>query len=358
MSAKPNVIMILTDDQGYGDLSCHGNPWLRTPELDRLHGDGVRLTDFHVDPMCAPTRAALMTGRYSARAGVWSTLYGRYYMGLDETTIAEVFAASGYATGIFGKWHLGDTWPYRPCDRGFQETLTFGGGVVGEIPDYWDNDYFNATYLRNGVPKRFEDRYCTDVWFDEALAFIASWPAVIKERGEIVEQSGHIIDIMVTALDVAGGQYPKTPGAESLPPLPGRSLRPLFEDRTREPHPALFFQLFANRAVIASNWKLVSDWGQPWSLFNLVEDGAETQDLAASYPEKTKELEALWQKWWDAVPSKRFRSAGGEPKYLAPSRRLSAGGGEGGEGADDSAGTNEQNLPKKAGKAVRKKKAG
>ncbi|MBT3292342.1 MAG: sulfatase-like hydrolase/transferase, partial [Victivallales bacterium] len=162
--------MILTDDQGYGDLSCHGNPWLRTPELDRLHGDSVRLTDFHVDPMCAPTRAALLTGRYSARTGVWSTLRGRYIMNRDETTMAEVFAASGYATGMFGKWHLGDSWPYRPFDRGFQESLSFGGGVVGEIPDHWDNDYFHAVYERNGVPERFDDRYCTDVWFDEATA--------------------------------------------------------------------------------------------------------------------------------------------------------------------------------------------
>ena len=169
---QPNVLMILTDDQGYGDLSCHGNPWLRTPELDRLHGDSVRLTDFHVDPMCAPTRAALLTGRYSARTGVWSTLRGRYIMNRDETTMAEVFAASGYATGMFGKWHLGDSWPYRPFDRGFQESLSFGGGVVGEIPDHWDNDYFHAVYERNGVPERFDDRYCTDVWFDEATAFI------------------------------------------------------------------------------------------------------------------------------------------------------------------------------------------
>ncbi|MBT3374086.1 MAG: arylsulfatase [Lentisphaerae bacterium] len=169
---QPNVIIILTDDQGYGDVGCHGNPWLRTPHLDALQAESVRLTDFHVDPMCAPTRAGLMTGRYSARTGVWSTLTGRYIMSPDETTIGDVFRTSGYATGLFGKWHLGDSWPYRPHDRGFQETLSFGGGVVGEIPDYWDNDYFSATYLRNGVPERFDDRYCTDVWFDEAIAFI------------------------------------------------------------------------------------------------------------------------------------------------------------------------------------------
>ena len=169
---RPNVIILLTDDQDYGDLSCQGNPWLQTPEYDRLHDESVCFTDFHLDSMCAPTRAALMTGRYSARTGVWSTLRGRYIMNRDETTMAEVFADSGYVTGIFGKWNLGDSWPYRLFDRGFQESLSFGGGVVGEIPDYWDNDYFNATYVRNGKPERFEDRYCTDVWFDEAMAFI------------------------------------------------------------------------------------------------------------------------------------------------------------------------------------------
>lgn len=169
---KPNIILILTDDQGYGDMACHGNPWLQTPEMDRLHADAARLTSFHVDPMCAPTRAALMTGRYAARTGVWSTLKGRYIMHRDEVTMAEIFADSGYATGIFGKWHLGDSWPYRPFDRGFQESLSFGGGVVGEIPDYWDNDYFNAVYERNGKPQPFENRYCTDVWFDETIDFI------------------------------------------------------------------------------------------------------------------------------------------------------------------------------------------
>ncbi|RME43204.1 MAG: N-acetylgalactosamine-4-sulfatase [Chloroflexi bacterium] len=170
-TARPNVIIILTDDQGYGDLACHGNPYLKTPHLDRLCAESVCLSDFHVDPMCSPSRAALLTGRYSARTGVWSTLNGRYIMRRDEVTMAEIFAAAGYRTGMFGKWHLGDQYPYRPQDRGFQKVLTFGGGVVGEIPDYWDNDYFNAVYLRNGQPEPYEG-YCTDVWFNEALSFI------------------------------------------------------------------------------------------------------------------------------------------------------------------------------------------
>ena len=171
MSKHPNAILILTDDQGYGDLGCTGNPMLNTPHLDRLYAESVRLTDYHVDAMCAPTRAALMTGRYAARTGVWSTLWGRYLLRRDEVTMADVFAASGYRTGIFGKWHLGDNYPYRPFDRGFGEALSFGGGVVGEIPDYWDNDNFTATYLRNGIPEP-HSRYCTDVWFDEAIQFM------------------------------------------------------------------------------------------------------------------------------------------------------------------------------------------
>ncbi|MBB6431741.1 arylsulfatase [Algisphaera agarilytica] len=169
---RPNVLVIVTDDQGYGDFSCSGNPWLKTPELDRFHDDAVRLQQFHTDPMCAPSRAALMTGCYSARAGVWSTLTGRYFLNRDMPTMADHFRAGGYRTGMFGKWHLGDSRRYLPHDRGFDEALYHGGGVIGEMPDRWDNDYFNAVFWRNGVPERFEDTYCTDVWCHEASEFI------------------------------------------------------------------------------------------------------------------------------------------------------------------------------------------
>ncbi|HSV98688.1 MAG TPA: sulfatase-like hydrolase/transferase [Sedimentisphaerales bacterium] len=102
----PNVVLVVTDDQGYGDLGCHGNPVLRTPNLDALYRQSVRLTDFHVGPTCAPTRASLMTGRYCNRTGVWHTIMGRSLLRRDEVTMADVFAAGGYRTGIFGKWHL------------------------------------------------------------------------------------------------------------------------------------------------------------------------------------------------------------------------------------------------------------
>lgn len=170
-AARPNVILVMTDDQGYGDLACHGNPQIKTPNLDALHAESIRLTNYHVDPTCSPTRAALMTGRYSSRTGVWHTIMGRSILHRDETTVAEILREAGYRTGIFGKWHLGDCWPYRPQDRGFDEVLIHGGGGVGQTPDYWGNDYFDDTYWRNGDPKSL-DGYCTDVWFDGAMRFI------------------------------------------------------------------------------------------------------------------------------------------------------------------------------------------
>ncbi len=167
----PNVVLVMTDDQGYGDLRCHGNSLIKTPNLDRFHSDSVRFTDFHVDPTCSPTRAALLTGRYSTRAGVWHTIMGRSILFEDEVTLGTLFKNAGYRTGIFGKWHLGDNYPSRPQDRGFEEVLIHGGGGVGQTPDYWGNDYFDDTYLHNGQWKNFEG-YCTKVFFENAQEFI------------------------------------------------------------------------------------------------------------------------------------------------------------------------------------------
>ena len=172
-ASPPNVVLIMSDDQGYGDLGCHGNRFIRTPNLDRLHAQSVRFTSFHVDPTCSPTRAALLTGRYSLRTGVWHTVMGRSLLREDEFTMADAFSRAGYRTGIFGKWHLGDNYPLRPQDRGFQEVLVHKGGGVGQTPDYWGNDYFDDTYFRNGQPEQLSG-YCTDVWFDEAVKFIVA----------------------------------------------------------------------------------------------------------------------------------------------------------------------------------------
>ena len=170
-SNRPNVILVMTDDQGYGDLAVHGNPLIQTPNLDDLSRESVRLTNFHVDPTCSPTRAALMTGRYSTRTGVWHTIMGRSLMNPEEVTIAELFADNGYRTGMIGKWHLGDNYPLRPQDQGFEEVFYHPAGGVGQGPDYFGNDYFDDTYVRNGVLEPVEG-YVTDVWFDDALSFI------------------------------------------------------------------------------------------------------------------------------------------------------------------------------------------
>jgi len=168
---RPNVVLVITDDQGYGDLSCHGNPVLKTPHLDKLHADSVRLTDYHVAPTCSPTRAALITGHWTNRTGVWHTIMGRSMLRDNEVTIGQIMADGGYHTAMFGKWHLGDNYPYRPEDRGFQEVLRHGGGGVGQTPDYWDNAYFDGSYFHNGkaVPVK---GFCTDVFFDYAKRFI------------------------------------------------------------------------------------------------------------------------------------------------------------------------------------------
>lgn len=170
-SRQPNVILVLTDDQGYGDLSCHGNPILKTPNLDRMHRESVRFTDFHVSPLCTPTRGALLTGRDPGRNGAYRTSAGRTMLHHNETTLADLFAQQGYATGLFGKWHLGDSVPNRPQDHGFQDVVWHRCGGVGQVSDHWGNDYFDDTYERNGKLEQFEG-YCTDVWFAEAMRFM------------------------------------------------------------------------------------------------------------------------------------------------------------------------------------------
>ncbi len=168
----PNVLLIMTDDQGYGDIGAHGHPHLMTPVMDGLREESVRLEQFHaIDPTCSPTRAGLMTGRYSSRVGVWHTVMGRYMLREDEVTIADVFHDAGYRTAIFGKWHLGDTYPYAPRFRGFEHSVVHWGGGVGQAPDYWGNNYFEDHYHKNGEWKPFQG-YCTDVFFNEALRFI------------------------------------------------------------------------------------------------------------------------------------------------------------------------------------------
>lgn len=167
---KPNVIVIMSDDMG-NNLASVGNPWLKTPNVDRLHNQSIRLTNFHQAIMCTPSRTAMMTGKYSLRTGAWRTSVGRSHMRTEETTIAEVFKENGYATGQFGKWHLGDVWPFRASDQGFDESVNFKCGGISQISDYWGNDYFDDTYYHNDKPQKYEG-YCTDVFFSETMRFI------------------------------------------------------------------------------------------------------------------------------------------------------------------------------------------
>ena len=170
LAKKPNVIVVMTDDQGYGDLRCHGNPVVQTPHLDALHAESVRLTNFHVDPTCSPTRAALLTGCYSHRVNVWHTICGRNRLHRNQATIADYFRSAGYATGHFGKWHLGGQFPFRPIDRGFDEWLGQGDGGTGAISDYWGNNRVDDMYLHNGEPV-YREGYGPDIFFDAAMAF-------------------------------------------------------------------------------------------------------------------------------------------------------------------------------------------
>lgn len=166
--APVNVVLVLIDDQGYGSLSCHGNPYLKTPNMDELWAESIRLTDFHVDPTCAPTRSAIMTGRYSHRAHVWHTLQGSTRMHEDEVTMADVFRNSGYRTALFGKWHLGHNYPYRPIDRGFDQTLA--------RTDHWHNDRTDETYTDFHREWK-EDGFTEEVLFKHASEFILKDPS-------------------------------------------------------------------------------------------------------------------------------------------------------------------------------------
>ena len=173
---RPNVILIITDDQGYGDLGVNGNPYLKTPTLDRLAAESIRFNNFYVSPVCAPTRSSLMTGRYSLRTGVRDTYNGGAIMSTEETTIAEMLKAADYETGIFGKWHLGDNYPSRPMDQGFDESvihLSGGMGQVGDFTTYFqrDSSYFDPVLWHNGKRKKYEG-YCSDIFTEQAIRFI------------------------------------------------------------------------------------------------------------------------------------------------------------------------------------------
>lgn len=171
---QPNVIVIMSDDQGGADYGFMGNSLIRTPELDAMHKRSGFLSKFYVSPVCAPTRACLMTGRYNYRTRCIDTYVGRSMMDTAELTIAELLRDAGYQTGIYGKWHMGDNYPLRAMDQGFQDSLVHRGGGIGQPSDPIgaEGKYTDPTLIKNGVETPMKG-YCTDIYFDAAMDFIS-----------------------------------------------------------------------------------------------------------------------------------------------------------------------------------------
>ena len=173
---QPNIILVITDDQGYGTIGKHGNPWIQTPSLDKLHGQSTRFERFLVSPTCSPTRAAIMSGRHPMKNGITHTILERERMALSTITLPQVLSRVGYVSGIFGKWHLGDAEPYQPHKRGFDEVFIHGAGGIGQAfkcscADVPGNKYFNPTIRFNGSFVKTKG-YCTDLFFTAGLAWI------------------------------------------------------------------------------------------------------------------------------------------------------------------------------------------
>ncbi len=173
---KPNIILILSDDQGYGDLGRNGNPVLKTPNLDRMYDEGIHFEDFHVSPSCAPTRSCLMTGMHEFKNGITHTIFERERLPLSARTVADVLKGAGYATGIFGKWHLGDEDAYQPEKRGFDEVFIIGGGGInqtyrGSCGDAPNNTPQDPWVKHNGKFVKTKG-FCTDVYFRQAKQWI------------------------------------------------------------------------------------------------------------------------------------------------------------------------------------------
>ena len=231
----PNVIVVLTDDQGYGDFSVNGNPVIKTPKIDDLANQGFRFTDFHVASMCTPTRAQLMSGMDAMRNGAINVSSGRSLLDPSLKTMANVFHDAGYATGIFGKWHLGDNYPFRPEDRGFDEAIWFPSSHINSVADVWDNDYFDDIYMHNGKRERFTG-YCTDVFFDQSIdwmkkrkeasqpffAFLptnaAHWPPFVPDKYRVAARKALEAkpEVLQRMLDAKMGRYYGDDNKEAL----------------------------------------------------------------------------------------------------------------------------------------------
>ncbi|GIW91238.1 MAG: arylsulfatase [Pirellulaceae bacterium] len=182
--SRPNIVLMITDDQGYPPVGRHGHPWIRTPNLDKLYDQSTRFTRFLVSPTCSPTRSAIMSGKHPMRCGVTHTILERERMALDVVTLPQVLKKAGYQTAIFGKWHLGDEAPYQPENRGFDEVFIHGAGGIGQAyncscADAPGNSYFDPVIRHNGKFVKTHG-FCTDVFFTAALG----WIKKVKDSGK------------------------------------------------------------------------------------------------------------------------------------------------------------------------------
>jgi len=341
--AKPNIVIVITDDQGTGDLACMGNPYIKTPNIDRFYTDAIRFTNYHVSTTCAPTRGALMSGRHTNRINTYHTISGRSLLFEDEVILPQIFGQNGYVNGMFGKWHLGDNYPYRPEDRGFQEVVRLGGGGISQGPDYWGNDYFDDTYWHNGTPQKYTG-YCTDVFFDEALRFIEDnrdrpffcYLATNAPHGPLNVPEAYLniyqdvdglkekvkrfygmitniddnfkrledklvahYDLLPTFVDLLGLDF------NPVKPLDGKSLKPLLYDAHADwPQRILYMDTqrlqnlvkYRKYSVMDEDWRLVD--GD--ELYDMHVDLSQTTNVIGPHPEVARRLAVGYEKWWQS----------------------------------------------------------
>ena len=315
---KPNVILVMTDDQGYGDIGAHGSPYVKAPTLDKLYMESIRLTNFHVDP-CAPTRASLLTGQYSARSGVWHTIGGRSLLEKDKVTIADVFRAGEYRTAIFGKWHLGDNYPFRPQDRGFDEDLArllkeirelglehntilifmtdngpcpWYGGIIIDEDGFVEEGY--SAGMRRGKIWGYENAH-------RVPCFIR-WPAGGLKGGKDIEKLTAHFDLLPTLIDWCGLKKPEEISFDGI------SLAPLLADNNIAwPDRTLFVHnqrvdfpvKYKENQVLTERWRLINR--EKVELYDIVSDPGQRDDIAGQHPDVVKELHQQYQAWWEDI---------------------------------------------------------
>jgi len=170
-AGRLNFVFILSDNQSFYEMSCHGHAQIKTPRIDKLAKQSIEFIRFYAPPFCSPSRSVILTGQYAMRSGVFTTIAGRSIMHRSQVTLADILKRNGYRTGIFGKWHLGFSYPYRPKDRGFEEVFVHGGGGVGQMEDFYGNTLFDTTFIHNDKVSPSKG-YCTDTLFDQAMAYV------------------------------------------------------------------------------------------------------------------------------------------------------------------------------------------